>query len=338
MRESPRLAETAITEALQTHYGLQATDLAFLPVGNDSASSAYCVETTDGATYYLKARARSGFSLASLIVPHYLHRQGMPHIIPPLITASRGLSVSVEGFALSLYPFVHGRMGAHGGLSETQWQELGALVRRLHSTHLPPEIAVIVPRETYTPSRHSLMEDLEAAVCWSELTGAQQRLSEFWHSRQETIGEVVDRCDALARHQRQAAGPLVLCHADLHPWNTLIDTSDRLWLVDWDEVILALKERDLMFVVGGIGTQTGRPQDTAHFLEGYGNAVIDPDALAYYRYAWAVQDMAAYAERVFFLPDLSEEARCEAVRGFVDLFEPGEIISLALDSEGASVP
>lgn len=91
-----------------------------------------------------------------------------------------------------------------------------------------------------------------------------------------------------------------------------------------------------MFVVGGIGTQTVRLQDTARFLEGYGDAAIDPDALVYYRYAWAVQDMAAYAERAFFLPDLREDSRREAVSGFMDLFAPGEIISLALHSEGAS--
>jgi spectinomycin phosphotransferase len=44
----------------------------------------------------------------------------------------------------------------------------------------------------------------------------------------------------------------VLCHADLHTWNVLVDGDGRLWLVDWDEAILAPRERDLMFLVGGI--------------------------------------------------------------------------------------
>ena len=52
--------------------------------------------------------------------------------------------------------------------------------------------------------------------------------------------------------------PLVLCHADLHAWNVLLDTDRQLWLVDWDETILAPKERDLMFVVGGIGNDVMR--------------------------------------------------------------------------------
>lgn len=137
----------------------------------------------------------------------------------------------------------------------------------------------------------------------------------------------------MALHLRRAAGPLILCHADLHPWNTLIDTSGYLWLVDWDEVILARQERDLMFIIGGIGSSTGGLQDAAHFLRGYGDAAIDRRALEYYRYAWAVQDMAAYAERVLFLPDLGEDSRREAVRGFCSMFQPGEIVSLALSTE-----
>jgi len=56
--------------------------------------------------------------------------------------------------------------------------------------------------------------------------------------------------------------------------------------------------------------------------------------LAYYRFAWAVQDLAAYGEQVFFMPGLSEHARREAVRGIMSLFEPGNIVDIAFASQG----
>jgi spectinomycin phosphotransferase len=115
----------------------------------------------------------------------------------------------------------------------------------------------------------------------------------------------------------------------MHTWNVLPDADAQLWLVDWDETILALKERDLMFVVGGIGGGGVGPRATECFLQGYGDTAIDPLALAYYRYAWAVQDMAAYGEEVFFTPDLGEESRRDAVHGFMVQFEPGSIVALA---------
>ena len=107
-----------------------------------------------------------------------------------------------------------------------------------------------------------------------------------------------------------------------------------MWIVDWDETVFAPKERDLMFVVAGIARDLVRPHQTACFFQGYGDAAIDPHALAYYRYTWAVQDIAAYGERVFARPDLSEETRWDALHSFVDLFEPGNIVDIAFTSEG----
>jgi spectinomycin phosphotransferase len=99
--------------------------------------------------------------------------------------------------------------------------------------------------------------------------------------------------------------------------------------VDWDEVILAPKERDLMFVVGGIGHGLVTPRDTSCFFDGYGETAIDPRLLGCYRSAWAVQDIAAYGEEALMMPTLGEESRRAAVDGFKDLFEPGNIVDLA---------
>ncbi len=337
MLEPPKLTEAAITEALRAHYGLAVTVLAFLPIGNDSASFVYRVEA-DGAVCFLKVRAGAGFSAPSLAVPHYLHARGVPHIIAPLATRSGALWAPVGDFALSLYPFIDGRAGADVGLADEHWRELGATLKQIHTSPLTPDLARTVPRETFTPSRRNLIAPLEAAVARHDLAGpAERELAAFWRSHQDLIHTVVGRADALAQRLRQTPAPLVLCHADLHTWNVLLDEARRLWIVDWDETILALKERDLMFVVGGIGSSQARPHETACFLEGYGATTIDPCALTYYRYAWALQDIAAYGELVFFLPDLGEETRRKAVRDFTSLFEPGQIVDIALASDSAAL-
>jgi hypothetical protein len=55
----------------------------------------------------------------------------------------------------------------------------------------------------------------------------------------------------------------------------------------------------------------------------------DPRLLAYYRCAWAVQDVAAYGEQVLLVPGLAEAARREGLVGFEDLFAPGNIVDYA---------
>jgi spectinomycin phosphotransferase len=338
MREPLKLADPAIIAALHAHYAISITTLTFLPLGDDSGSAAYSVQTADGATYFLKVRTGAGFSLPSLVAPRYFHDQGVPHVVAPLPTNAGALWVGVNDFALSLYPFIDGRMGADVGLSEQHWRALGATLKQIHNDPLTPELKQIIPREAFIPNRRSVMTDLEAAIARQAFASPQEReLAAFWRSRRDEIHRLVGRADALGSHLRQVSAPLVLCHADLHTWNVLLDTAGQLWLVDWDETILALKERDLMFVVGGIGRDLVSLRETACFLEGYGDTVIDPIALTYYRYAWAVQDMAAYAERVFFMPDLGTETRREAVHGFISLFEPGNIVALAFALDGSAV-
>ncbi|HPL29070.1 MAG TPA: phosphotransferase, partial [Anaerolineae bacterium] len=272
----------------------------------------------------------------SLAVPHLLHEQGVPHIAAPLATADGALWASLGDYALSLYRFIDGRMGADGGLSPEQWRTLGTTVRQVHTSRLPPELRRIVPREAFVPSRRELMEGLEAALDGEDLAGpAARELAALWQAQRDVIHTVVAQADTLADRLRQQDLPLALCHADLHTWNVLVDARQEFWLIDWDETILAPKERDLMFVVVGIASHLVGPHDTACFLAGYGDAAIDQVALTYYRYAWAVQDMAAFAERALLLPDLSEETRREAVHGFAELFEPGQIVAIAQASDGA---
>ena len=97
------------------------------------------------------------------------------------------------------------------------------------------------------------------------------------------------RAERLGRAVAAARPELVLCHADLHLANLLVDAEGRLWVVDWDGLQLAPRERDLLFATG--------PQ-RARFLEGYGPVTLDRPTVAYYRWEWVVQELADYGGRV----------------------------------------
>ena len=88
-----------------------------------------------------------------------------------------------------------------------------------------------------------------------------------------------------------------------------------------------------MFVVGGIASRLVGPREEALFFQGYGATSVDPLALAYYRYAWAIGDIGAYGAQVVFRPDLGAATKREAVDRFRSLFLPGYIVSLAHASD-----
>lgn len=332
MREPPKLAEATILEVLRERYGIVGADVAFLPLGNDTAASVYRVDAA-GAAYLLKARAEPGFSPAGLAVPRHLCDQGVPHIVAPIPTAAGALWVDLGDFGLSLYPFVEGRTAVEAGMSQEHWRALGAAVRRVHASRLPPDLLPAVRREPFVPDGRERLAALEAAL-GAPADPLAREVAACWREHRADIRALLERADTLGRTLRREGAPLVLCHADLHTWNILVDSGRRLWLVDWDQSMLALKERDLMFVVGGIGRGLVAPRETAWFLQGYGDTAVDPRALAYYRAAWAVQDIISFSEQAVLNPDASPAARREGLQYLLVQFEPGNIVAIALGDEG----
>lgn len=338
MREPPvNLADETLRVSLQAHYGLAVTELTFLPLGHDASAWVYRVRTADDGAYFLKVRLGVA-SAAGLLVPRFLHDHGIARVVAPLPTASGALWTEAGGYALILYPFVAGATGMERGMAEQQWIDYGALLRQVHATALAPDLAPVMPRDDFTPAWAGMVRRLDAHIgARTFAKPAAQTLAQFWQARREEIRTLLARADDLGRRLARAAPPLVLCHADIHTANLLLDAGGRVWIVDWDETILAPRERDLMFVVGGISRTLVGPHEEALFFQGYGATAIDPLALAYYRYAWAVGDIGAYGEQVFFRPDLGLVTKRAAVEEFMSLFAPGNIVALAFASgDGAA--
>jgi spectinomycin phosphotransferase len=330
MIEPPDLSDDVIQAAVYAGYGFHLATLAFLPVGRDSAAWVYRALAADGAAYFLKVRAGVP-NPAGLIVPRYLRDHNVTQVVAPIPTREGALWVAVDGYALILYPFIDGTTGVDRGMEERHWVAYGAVLRQIHAAALPPDLAGRVRRDVFTPAGADLVMRLEGQIATRTFADLHEReLAAFWDTRRAEIRRLVERAEALGRRLRASTPPRVLCHADIHTWNVLIDAGDRLWIVDWDETLFAPRECDLMFVVGGLGGNLVGPREEAWFRAGYGRADIDPLALAYYRHARAVADIAAFGERVFLAPDAGEATKRDSVRGLKSLFAPGNIIALAL--------
>ena len=88
-----------------------------------------------------------------------------------------------------------------------------------------------------------------------------EQLVGLWRVHRGEITTATSRAERLGRVVAAARPELVLCHGDLHTDNLLVDAEGRLAVVDWDGLLLAPRERDLMFATG---------EQRARLLEGYG--------------------------------------------------------------------
>jgi spectinomycin phosphotransferase len=335
MLERPDLSDKAIRRYLQANYGIDAASITFLPIGYDSTASVFRVDAVDGQRFFLKAK--TGLVTASpLIVPHFLRQSGVDAVVAPLATRMGALWAPLDdGFTAILYPFVEGRMGMDGGLSPVQWINLGRTLRRIHNSALSPQLAAEMRRERFVPLKGVLAWSLHEEVAKTDYADPiRADLAGFWRERRAEIETILRRTELLGRMAEIRQPQNVLCHADIHIFNVLVDPAGDLHIVDWDETILAPKERDLMFLVEGTQSEgTGLHPNEAAFRQGYGPVEVDPVILAFYRYEWVVQEIAEFGQQVLRSKDGGEITRLDGLRHFRALFDPGDVVEKAYRSD-----
>jgi spectinomycin phosphotransferase len=192
-------------------------------------------------------------------------------------------------------------------MTNEQWKEVGTIFQQIHQVMLPPEGFESLRKETFDPTEYvRWVRAFETQHAHSESRGASERaLRSSWVAHQSTIHTVVASLEKLAGMLQSRSFPYVICHADLHARNLIRDRAGHVFVIDWDEVMLAPKERDFIFV---------REPHADAFFQGYGQRVIDWMALTYFLWERVVQDLIECAQNVYFRDDWGEESRADAVQ------------------------
>jgi spectinomycin phosphotransferase len=333
MREQPTIPEESLQACLQEHYDLIPDTLEFLPVGLDYNAGIYRVVSKQGTPYLLKVTTRPLYE-PQCLVPRYLNDQGITSVVAPVPTGSGALWTTVEEWTVMVYPFIDGET-SWTGMTDEQWREVGNIFQRIHQVVLPPSGFASLRKETFDPAEYALwVHAFETQHFQSSTRGSPSKraLRTSWMAHQPTVQAVVTSLEKLAGVLRSRTFQYVICHADLHPANLLRDHSGRVFVIDWDEVMLAPKERDFLFVKESLADSETLP-GTPAFFQGYGQTDIDWIALTYYRYERVVQDLIACAQEVFLRDDLGEGSKADSVQLFqAILTEGGEIDAASVAS------
>lgn len=333
MLQKPDLQDEKIIMVLQEAYGIQGTEITFLPLGADLRTAVYRMDSANGIAYFVKLR-RGDFNEITLTLPQFLHEQGVEQIIAPLPTTTGTLHAPLEDFHVMVYPFVEGDNGYVVGLSEEQWRELGEAFKRIHTTPIPPTLQARVPCETYTPKWRGIVKSYVARNDADAYTDPLAlKLFAFLEERREEILALVERAEQLAQEIEAHPREFVLCHADIHAGNVLIERNGGFYIVDWDDPILAPKERDLMYFGAGLWGRWHTPQEEETlFFRGYGQTEIDQTVLAYYRFERIVQDIAVDCSHIL-QTDADHEDRAQSLYYLTGNFQPNSTVALAYEAD-----
>jgi spectinomycin phosphotransferase len=303
MRVKPDIPDELLRTILQEQYDLVPITLEFLPVGLDYHAGVYRVVSEQGIAYLFKATSRPLYE-ARYQVPRYLNDQGITAVVAPLPTRSGELWVKLVGWMVIVYPFIDG-VSSFTGMTIEHWKNLGGIFKQIHQVAVPTGLFQSLRKETFDVAEYiRWIQAFETHHLHSRHSESlsQSALRADWLAHQNTIHVMIHSLEKLSGVLQKQSGPYVFCHADLHPANLIRDSNGQVFVIDWDDVMLAPKERDFIFV---------RESGADAFWEGYGQTQIDWIALTYYRCERVVQDVIACADDMFFKNDLGEETRSD---------------------------
>src|SRR5262245_6373611 len=333
MIEPPDLPVAAIVERVRDRYRVDVGTATFLPIGNDSTAWSYRLDG-GGDRWFLKVFGRR-VDAATIETPRFLSSHGVDHLIPAVPTANGDPYDDGPTFSFVLFPFVDAAPAVAIGLTAEHRPGLVRFLRRVHDQTPDDRLRAMRRGERFEVRDEAYVEGMGRTLGQPEPADPiAEALRSVWRRQRGDIDRVLRRAHELAAYGRTASPERVICHADFHAWNVLVDPSGSLFVVDWDEVVFAPRERDLMFVSGDIADIDPAGE---RFYGGYGEVPIDPALIAYYRYDWVLQELADYHRRVFDA-SLGTQTREEALASFVDLFGPEDVVAAAYRADREIAP
>lgn len=332
MTEKQTVTDQLIINRLNVEYGIEVATLTLLPLGADMNASVYKAQTEDLRSYFVKLKRGHHYDIGVSVVG-LLHAAGIQQVIPPIKTIQGLPALAIEDFTISVYPFIEGQDGFSRDLTDTQWVTLGKALRQIHEIAVPQSIQNRIRQEAYSPkwreAVRSLFTHIEAEPIGDE---AARKLWKFMNENLPAIRRLVDRSEALSQMLQSQTHKFVLCHSDIHGGNVLLSGNDTIYIVDWDDPVMAPKERDLMFIGGGVANVWNKSHEEELFYRGYGKAEVNSTLLAYYRHERIVEDIAEYGNALL-LTSAGGNGRLEMCKQFIAMFEPRGVVDIAFKTD-----
>lgn len=322
-----KLSKQTLIDYLKTYYGIKVAAMELLSIGADTNASVYKVQAQDSSCYFVKLKY-GHFDATHASLLELLYRSGIQQIIPPFKTIQGDLMQSADHVSLLVYPYVEGESGFNRRLTNDQWFTLGKILRRVHDFNLPLSMQAKLKTEAYTDKWRKIVRSYYINPALSPYDDLALKFTEFMKNHRLTIQHLVEKAELLSKEIQKKSPEFVLCHSDIHGGNVLIDKIGQLYIVDWDEPIRAPKERDLMFIGGGVANVWNKPEEENFFYEGYGKTEIDRSILAYYRFERIVEDIAIYSLEIIDAKASLKE-REEMYQHFLNMFHPNGVIDIA---------
>lgn len=254
MKVEPAIDHPVLINRVASLYAIPAAGLVFVPEGECGVS--YRVDCADGRRFFLKlwsdqrqARLLRQRLAVNLPLTRELFVQGLvTNLSYPIPTCTGSLSSEFGRYDLALFRYIDGRPAPGYSAEENSilHQQIAGTMARLH--HAAPLLRSPLPQRSAfeTGFAADLRRGLDALDnVRSYARPGLARLRELLLPRRKDLLHQLAAVENLAGPAQRNARTLVLCHTDMGGNNLLVDPDGQVYVLDWDELILAPPEHDL---------------------------------------------------------------------------------------------
>lgn len=238
-----------------------------------------------------------------------------------------GYLVDDGQYVSAVFNFIDGVTPREVPLSMPQQLHLVTTVGLIHRITPQVPLPVICRRETFAVR----WEQAFAALLhhgWDELIPAVQQILA---PHRQVLGTLLMQLRVLGEQLRVRDLPFVLCHTDIHGWNTLV-TGDTTHLIDFEGLVLAPAEQDLFCWFD----DAHWPEIFATYAQVVGGHQVDAQALLFYQlkrylediYEWVAELVAPQITRADYMRYAGELQR--DLRRSVAMLDAAQRISARL--------
>jgi len=302
MKQQPGIKKEELVRAVQQGYEIDIASLEFLLRG--WGGDCFQVESPGGEHYFLKLHEDAsymGIAVTSrpfyLPLMHQLHSKNiLPHVPHPVPTREGEFSLAMGTREIVMTNWIEGEMVGFGELPAPLLERLAKLVGILHGSRSRLEFEhPFVERFEF-----DFASDLSAALVALDTLPANrsagiQSLKETILPQRQVLLSALQYLRELREKVRSLDKPMVICHTDLHGGNLMTDAHDNLYILDWENALIAPPEHDMIFFAAEENFwDVFWPEYTRHF-EGHS---LEGDLLLFYFYHRALEDIAGLVLRI----------------------------------------
>ena len=251
------IPNSLLTTAIQDHYAIPVHDLKFRAEGWGGYS--YIVSSVQNERFFLKLQNEthtSGIFAANspefyMPLMHQLHTRHIVNLPELILTQNGDFSAQVAEFKIMVYRFIEGQEVGFGNWPVAILPKLAEQVGKLHNALPKLEIKHPFVENFQIAFENEIIEYLHILeTTQPSIAKGRLKLQAALLPRQEAIRQQLSRLKELQAILRQQNPKKVICHTDLHGANLMTGVDGKLYLLDWENAMIAPPEHDLFFWVG----------------------------------------------------------------------------------------